>query len=165
MPERGPDSALERIPRLRIRLRVSMPEIAPNAVAVLRAAEALLAIRRRNRRDEPVSPAVQRLDKSRIVGLIAQRLPQFLDGAVQAQIEVDESVRGPEPGLQFFAGHDLARTLQKYSEHLKGLLVQFDLHPGLAQFTGLQINFEESETALYSDLLRGVPSSHPARCS
>jgi hypothetical protein len=45
--------------------------------------------------NESIAPPMQRLDEPRIVGVIAKRGAQALDGRIQAVLEVDECSRWP----------------------------------------------------------------------
>ena len=63
------------------------------------------------RTDEPVAAAWQRLDIARDVGRIIERLAQAPNRRVQAGLEVDERIGGPEAIAQRLAGDELARTL------------------------------------------------------
>jgi hypothetical protein len=48
--------------------------------------------------------AGQGFDELGILGRVAQRLPEFLDRMVQAVVELDERVCGPQAGAQFVPG-------------------------------------------------------------
>ena len=56
-----------------------------------------------HRRQKPVSPFRQRLDVVGIVGVVAQRLPQFADHAIQPNLEVNKGVGRLQFLLQLFA--------------------------------------------------------------
>jgi hypothetical protein len=58
---------------------------------------------------------------------------------VQAVVKIDECVRGPDSGLKFFPGHNIAGTFQQDLKHLEGLAAQTQPHPVLAQFAGTDI--------------------------
>ena len=60
-------------------------------------------------------------------------------------IEIDEGVCGPKGSLQFVPGNDLSRSLQQCFENLKGLLLQSDPQPVLAQFSGPKIDLEDAK--------------------
>jgi hypothetical protein len=93
-------------------------------------------------RNEPVSTTMKRFNKPWIVRLVPERLAQLLDRAIQAVIEVNECVGRPKSLAQFFPGYDLPGTLQQDHEYLKGLFLQLDPQPALAQFPFLEVNFE-----------------------
>src|SRR5215470_20198784 len=60
--------------------------------------------------------------------VVVQGLAEFLDRRVQAVIEINESVFGPEPFLQILACDDLTGMFQKHREDMKRL----DLQPNLS---------------------------------
>jgi len=62
--------------------------------------------------DEAISTAGQRFDVARAGRGISQGFAHFVDGRVQAVIEVDERIGGPEFLLQLFAGDDFSGTFQ-----------------------------------------------------
>jgi hypothetical protein len=57
-------------------------------------------------------------------------------------LKFDESVCRPERFLQFFPRYNLTGALHKKRKHLKGLFLEFDFAPVLAQFPGSEIRFE-----------------------
>src|SRR5262249_17260597 len=71
--------------------------------------------------NEAIASAGKRLDVARAFGRVAQSVAQPLDGCVEADIEVHESVRGPKLLAQFFSRDHLTRTLQQQGQDLKGL--------------------------------------------
>ena len=85
--------------------------------------------------DETVTPARQGFYIPGIVGSISERVPETLDGGVQAMIEVHERVRWPELGVQFFAGDHLPWSVKKGQEYLEGLILQTDAGAVSAKFT------------------------------
>ena len=64
--------------------------------------------------NEPIPAARQCFYKTRIVGGIAQRVAQFVDGGVQAVFEVNEGVRRPVLVPQFLPRHHFTRPLQQH---------------------------------------------------
>ena len=81
----------------------------------------------KHRCDEPVSLARYGCDEARVIGGVAQRLPDLLDGGVESLIEFHKGIGGPELALQFLTGDQLARPSQQNSQDLKGLFLEFDL--------------------------------------
>ena len=61
-------------------------------------------------------------------------------------IEVDECVRRPELAAQFLSGNDLSRSFKQRRQHLKRLFLELYLLSPLAQFPGLEIHLERTET-------------------
>src|ERR1017187_1771583 len=74
-----------------------------------------------DRSNEPVSTASQLFDIARIGGGISQRLAHLIDRGVEAVVEVDKSVGGPELLLQLFARDHFTRPLQQQGQHLERL--------------------------------------------
>jgi hypothetical protein len=78
-------------------------------------------------------------------------------------VEVDERVGRPQPLLNFFAGHQLTRPLERQGQHLKWLPAKFELQPVLAQLAGTKINFvnpEANDLGWSRCLLHGIPTPH-----
>jgi len=82
------------------------------------------------RSQKPISPAGNGLNKARILSAVAQGVPESADGCVEAVVEVDKGVCGPQPALQLFPGNYLSRSFQQQGKDLEGLFLQFD--PGAA---------------------------------
>ena len=93
-------------------------------------------------RNEPVPAPVQRLDKSRIVRVVAERGAQALDRRIQAVLEIDEGPGGPQTLAQLFARHHLARPFEHHREYLKRLILKPDADAALPQLARAQIDFE-----------------------
>src|SRR5437867_4092469 len=83
--------------------------------------------------DEPVAAPRHRLYVSRFIRRFPERLPQLLDSGVDALVELDDGVVGPELHSNLFAQHHLAGMLQEDEQHLEGLLVKPDLQAMLAR--------------------------------
>jgi len=76
-----------------------------------------------DRGDESVSSAGYSLDESRIGGGITQGLAQFVNGGVQAVIEVYERVARPEALLQLLARDHFSGVLKQNGQDLKWLFL------------------------------------------
>src|SRR5579862_4660995 len=98
-----------------------------------------------DRPDEAVATAVERLDVARVFRVVIEGLPEFFDGAVEAEVEVDEGIFRPKFFLEFVAGDDRARALEQCRKDLKRLLLELDPNARLAQLAGFQIQFEHPE--------------------
>jgi hypothetical protein len=61
-------------------------------------------------------------------------------------IEVDESIRGPEFVSQFLSRHQLPRPFKQCCQHLQWLFLELYLLSQLAQFAGVEIDRERTET-------------------
>src|SRR6266705_3785162 len=112
------------------------------------------------RGDEPVTPAREGLYVTGGLGRVAQGLPQLPHGRVEAVVEVDERIRGPELVPQLLSGHHLARTLQEQGQQAKRLILQTDPQSLPAQLPGREVYFEGPEAedpARGSRLRHGVP--------
>jgi hypothetical protein len=84
----------------------------------------------------------QRFDEAGVLGVIPQRLAQFIHGGVDAVFKVNEGIGGPEPLLDLFPRHHLAGPLEEHGENLEGSFLQLDLAAVMAQFTSSKVNFE-----------------------
>jgi hypothetical protein len=61
-------------------------------------------------------------------------------------VEVDERVRWPELAAQFLSSNQLSRPFKQRRQQLKRLFLEFDFLSPLAQFSGLEIHLERTET-------------------
>ena len=113
-----------------------------------------------HRGDEPVTPPREGLDVTGGLGRVAQGLPQLPHGRVEAVVEVDERVRGPELVPQLLSGHHLARPLQEQGQQAKRLILQTDLQSLPAQLPGREVDLkgpEAEDPPRGSRLRHGVP--------
>ena len=97
-------------------------------------------------RDEAVTASGQRFDETRIVGRVAEGLPDLADGGIQSVVEFDESVARPEAFVEFLARYDFARALDKRPQHLKRLFLQPDASPVLAQLARCRVKLEGAKS-------------------
>jgi hypothetical protein len=84
----------------------------------------------------------QCLDEPWVLGVITQRLAQFIHGGVNAVFKVNEGIGGPELLLDLLPRHRLARPLEESGENLERSFLQLDLVPVVAQLTRSKVNFE-----------------------
>jgi hypothetical protein len=92
-------------------------------------------------------PALRKsFDVARLIGVVPQSSPQFVDCLVQASFEIDKCIRGPELFAELFPRHHLARTFQKQHQRLERLILQVDLVAIPAQFAGSSIQLEQTES-------------------
>src|SRR6202007_2676832 len=75
-------------------------------------------------RNEAITTARDGLDKTRRLCRVAERFPEPLDSVVDAVIEIDERIGGPDLGTQLFSRHDLAGTLSEKLQNLEGLVLK-----------------------------------------
>src|SRR6266849_657317 len=95
-----------------------------------------------NSADEPVAALGKRLDESRLLVVVTERLAQLLNGGVEAVIEIHKSVRGPEPFLKFFPPDDFTRTLQEQGKDSKRQDLQLDFAARFAEFARAKIHLK-----------------------
>ena len=81
-------------------------------------------------------------DEDGMVGVISQRIAEFLQRAVQAEIE---SVSRPEPLLQFLTRNHFAGVFQQGLKYLKGLLLELDPGASFAKLSSRQVDVEDPE--------------------
>ena len=79
------------------------------------------------------------------LGGVAEYLAKARNRIVQAMIEIDKGVGGPNLRSQLLASDYFARVLQQSDQNLKGLFLQSDLRSVSAQFTCSQVQFEHTE--------------------
>ena len=81
--------------------------------------------------DEAVAPFGYRFDEARRRRIIAKRTPNASHRLIQAKIEVDKRVLGPDSFFQLFAGDYLSRVLQQSSQNFEGLILKLDFDSAL----------------------------------
>src|SRR5580704_15444915 len=77
--------------------------------------------RGRDGADEAIAATRQGLDEMRIIGGVAKRLAQTVDGGIYAMVEIKVSIFGPESQAQLIASDEFAVALEEYAENLKRL--------------------------------------------
>jgi hypothetical protein len=82
-----------------------------------------------DRKDETITLPRKSFNEVRVPRVVAERAAQLLDGCVQAQVELDECIVGPELLLELFAGNQLAGPFEQQGENAKGLLGDSDPNP------------------------------------
>jgi hypothetical protein len=95
--------------------------------------------------EEAIAAAWDGFDEARAVGGIAEGIADLVDGFVEAVVEVDIGVGGPETFLQIFAGDDLAGMVEEHREDADGLFLEADAKAVFAELAGAKIEFENSE--------------------
>jgi hypothetical protein len=71
-------------------------------------------------------------DESGLLGRIAQRIAQPLDGVVETLFKIDKGVGGPDLALQFFAGDKFTRMFEQDLQDVEGLVLEPNLKAVLA---------------------------------
>jgi hypothetical protein len=98
-----------------------------------------------NWRDKSITPAGQRLDKTRIFGRVTQGVAKSFYRGIQAVFEIDERVGRPKPRLEFLARDHLSRSCQQKIQDLERLILEANANPVAAQFARAEIRFEDTE--------------------
>jgi hypothetical protein len=73
-------------------------------------------------------------------------LAEFVDGGVQAVVEIDERVGGPEAVTELLPRDHFARPFEKNLKNVKRAVLELDPHPVLAEFRSCKIGLVRSET-------------------
>jgi hypothetical protein len=97
--------------------------------------------------DEAVASARKRLYVAGFVRRFTQRVPQPLHGRVDAVVELDYGVVGPELVADLLAQNYLAGAFKEHPEDLKGLVLKPDADTVFAQLsrTDIQLKWAESD--------------------
>jgi hypothetical protein len=95
--------------------------------------------------DESIPDAGQRFYVDRAPGRIAQSLPQFDNCFIQATVEIDVDIGGPESRSKLLAGHDVTRAIEENQQQFKWLVLE--LYPGaiFSEFARTYVQFENPE--------------------
>src|SRR5471030_1190493 len=101
-----------------------------------------------HRTDEAVAAPRQGFDKPGRFGWIPQSLAQPLDRGVDAMVELDHGIVGPQLLLQLFPSDQFTLALQQHRQNPDGLFGDFQFEPALTQFSGARIEFKHAETYL-----------------
>ena len=72
---------------------------------------------------------------------VVQRSAQFFHRGIEAIVELDIGISGPQTLAQLLACHHLARPLEQNGKHLEWLALNFDARAMLAQFSAAQVYF------------------------
>src|SRR3954447_10453427 len=91
--------------------------------------------------DESIPAPRQRLNKSRIVSRIPQRLANFVYRGIQSMFKIDEGIGRPKTLSQFLPRNQLARSRKQRGKNLKRFFLKFQAMPLPAQFSAAQVGF------------------------
>src|SRR5260370_20379990 len=80
------------------------------------------------------------LDVERLIGGIAKRLAQFVDGGIDVGVVVYVRIGGPEAHAQLFAGDDLTWFFEKCKKNLINLALELEPGPVARHFLPLLVN-------------------------
>lgn len=112
--------------------------------------------------DEAVAPLGKSFDKAGVVGFVGEGVAEFVDGSVQAVLEIDEGVFGPETLLELLTGDNEAGMFQKDGEDLERAILEFEADAGFAEFAGEQVGLIGAEADDGGKLRRGGHEKSPA---
>ena len=100
--------------------------------------------------NEAVTELGQSFDVARLIGVIFQRFAQLFDGSVDAVLEVNKSVGGPQSVAEFFPRYQFAGMFEQDGQNLERHFLELDLAAVMAQFVGGEVGFEGAETGMTS---------------
>ena len=89
---------------------------------------------------EAVALARNSLDVERLMGGIAKRLAEFVDGGIYIGVVVHMRISGPEPYAQLFAGDDFTRFFEKCQKNLINLPLELEPGPAARNLLPLLVN-------------------------
>jgi hypothetical protein len=95
--------------------------------------------------DPPIAAAPNGLNENWVVGGIAQRVAQALDGAADGAIKIHKYIARPKCLAEFFVGDDFVGVAEQKSQHTEGQILKMDLDPVPAEFASTQVGFEHTE--------------------
>src|SRR5580700_8184861 len=96
-------------------------------------------------RDETVAATRDCFHKSRTLGGVPKRIPDFVDCFVESVVEIHEGVRRPEFFLKFLACYDVTVALKQNHQDFKRLFLKPDSQAMFPQLARLEIHFEDSK--------------------
>jgi hypothetical protein len=99
-----------------------------------------------HRRNKPVSEARQRFNAARPLGGVTEHLAKPRNRIVQAMVEIDKSVGGPNLRSQLLASDHIAGALEKNGQNLQRLTLQPQSDPVFAQLPCANVQLEIVET-------------------
>ena len=91
---------------------------------------------------EAISATRNGFDVTRIVSFVGKGVAKFADRGVQASLEIDESVFGPQVLLQFRSGDDLALALREQDENTQRLFLKANARAVFANFARCQVHMK-----------------------
>jgi hypothetical protein len=103
-------------------------------------------VRGRNDRGyEAVAALGNGFDKRGPVRGVTQRFSESFDRGIQAGVEINKGVGGPQSGAEFFPSDHLARMFHQLDKYLKRLLLELDPCTVSTQFAGTGIDLKVTE--------------------
>jgi len=107
--------------------------------------------------DEAVSTARDRLNETRILGIVINGCAKLFEDDVEASVKVDLSAFGPESLAQLFPGNDSAWPFQQKNQDPEGLVLNLDAYTVAHQRAIGRICLEQSKK---EDIWRRYCSLH-----
>ncbi len=90
---------------------------------------------------------------------IAERLPELIDGRIEAMFEVTGSGSGPKAVTKIFTGHQVARPIHQRAENLARLGGEFYFVTVFTQFPRTQYRIQKAQRRV-SELVMVWDASH-----
>ena len=98
--------------------------------------------------NKTITAAWQRLDELWPFGRVTEGLSESIYGSIQALVEIDERIRGPQSLLQFIPRDQLPGMLQQNVENLKRLSLKRPSVAVAAELCGFEVESELAEANL-----------------
>jgi hypothetical protein len=95
---------------------------------------------------ESVSAARQRFNVAGPLGGVAEHLAKTRNCIVQAMVEIDKSIGGPNQRSQLLASDHIAGVLEQSGQDLQRLTLQPQSYPLFAQLPSAEVQLEIIET-------------------
>ena len=121
-----------------------------------------------DRHQKAVTPPGDGLNKTRVLRAVSQCVPKPADGGIEAVIEIDKSVGGPQTGPQLVPRDHLAGPFQQQGQNLERLFLQFDSGAVAPKFSRPQDRLRRLQTgssASHCCSLRSLALSEPTKFS
>jgi hypothetical protein len=113
-----------------------------------------------DRRNKPVASPRNRLNETRVVGIIIDCATEPLEDYIQTPIKIDVRSFRPEPLAQFLATHNIPWPLKKQQKKAERLFLDFDSRAVPVQRAIGSIRFEHAEAQSNSRRIR-APLTRP----
>ena len=98
-----------------------------------------------HRRYKSITSPRHGLHKPGVFSGISEGFADFVNGLVEALVEVYERVGGPDFLSQLFPSDDLSGMIEHGAKDLERLVLELDLDTALPQLTRSAVDFEETE--------------------
>jgi hypothetical protein len=95
-----------------------------------------------DRADEAVALADDSFEETRVGGVVAESGTDFADDVVDVGLGVDEKLRAPQFGDDFFAGDELVAAAEEKNEQVHGLTLELDAMAVAAKLVAAEVEFD-----------------------